>query len=101
MISPYDVLGIPWDADEDTVRAAFRKAAKAFHPDRNAGDEAAEQRFKEITAARDAILKDRELWAMVDRHLAFDDTAEQADEPADDPADRPAARRWNLAAVGG
>ena len=98
MISPYDVLGIPWDADEDTIRAAFRKAAKAFHPDLNAGDEAAEQRFKEITAARDAILKDRELWAMVDRHLAFDDPAE---EPDDDRADRPAPRRWSLATAGG
>jgi hypothetical protein len=103
MLSPYDVLGVPWDADEDTIRAAFRKAAKAFHPDLNAGNEVAEQHFKQITAAREAILKDRELWAMADRHLPFDgpDAADHPEEPTADPAHRSVTLRWRLAAFGG
>jgi len=69
MTSPYDVLGVPRDADEETIRAAFRKAAKACHPDVNDGDEAAARLFKQIAAARDAILKDRGWYADFRRNL--------------------------------
>jgi curved DNA-binding protein CbpA len=40
MLTPYDVLGLRPDADNDAIRAAFRKAAKAHHPDLNEGDPA-------------------------------------------------------------
>jgi curved DNA-binding protein CbpA len=53
----YDLLGVRWDADDAAIRAAFRKAVKAYHPDVNAGDRAVEQRFMEITAAH-AVLRD-------------------------------------------
>lgn len=52
----YDLLGVRPDADNTTIRAAFRRAAKAYHPDVNAGDLTAEERFKEITAAH-AVLR--------------------------------------------
>jgi hypothetical protein len=93
MISPYDVLGVSWDADDEAIRAAFRKAAKACHPDLNAGDEAAEQQFLQVVAARDAIVKDRELQAALDRHLAVDVGQPFEDRP-------PVRRRSKFAAAG-
>lgn len=47
----YDILGIDKNADENTIKKAYRKLAKKFHPDTNAGNEQTEQRFKEITVA--------------------------------------------------
>jgi DnaJ domain len=64
----YDLLGVRPNADSATIRAAFRKAVKACHPDANAGDRTAEQRFMEITAAH-AVLRDPERRANYDRAL--------------------------------
>jgi curved DNA-binding protein CbpA len=64
----YDLLGVRPSADGATIRAAFRKAVKAYHPDANAGDRTAEQRFMEITAAH-AILREPERRANYDRAL--------------------------------
>ena len=51
----YDVLGVPRDADEATLKKAYRKIALENHPDRNPGDEAAEDRFKEASEAYSAL----------------------------------------------
>jgi curved DNA-binding protein CbpA len=64
----YDLLGVRPDADDTTMRAAFRKAAKAYHPDANAGDRGVEQLFREITAAH-AVLRDPQRRAEYDRAL--------------------------------
>jgi curved DNA-binding protein CbpA len=64
----YEVLGVPPNADDTMIRAAFRKAAKIYHPDLNAGDPAAEQRFKQIAAAH-SVLTNPEQRAAFDRHL--------------------------------
>ena len=53
----YDVLGVEKNADDKAIKAAFRKLAMANHPDRNQGDDAAENRFREANEAYD-ILKD-------------------------------------------
>jgi DnaJ-class molecular chaperone len=55
----YAVLGVKRDADEKEIRRAFRRLARKHHPDVNAGDKAAEERFKEINAAYE-VLSDRE-----------------------------------------
>lgn len=55
----YDILGVSRGASEDEIRSAFRKLAKASHPDVNPGNAGAAERFKKITAAND-ILSDPE-----------------------------------------
>jgi len=47
----YKVLGVSPSASGEEVRRAYRKLAKRYHPDRNKGSEAAEERFKEISEA--------------------------------------------------
>lgn len=51
----YKVLGVDKNASADTIKAAFRKLAKAHHPDANQGDQAAEQRFMEISEAYEVL----------------------------------------------
>jgi molecular chaperone DnaJ len=51
----YDVLGVKRDADEAALKAAYRKLAVKFHPDKNPGDKSAEQKFKEINEAYDVL----------------------------------------------
>ena len=53
----YAVLGVDKTADADAIKKAYRKLAVKFHPDKNPGDTAAEERFKEITEAY-AVLSD-------------------------------------------
>jgi curved DNA-binding protein CbpA len=53
----YDVLGVSSRANETAIRTAFRKAAKSYHPDVNAGNPAAELQFRQIVAAYE-LLKD-------------------------------------------
>jgi curved DNA-binding protein len=53
----YDILGVPKTANADQIKAAYRKKAKEFHPDRNPGDKSAEDKFKEVSEAY-AVLSD-------------------------------------------
>ena len=52
---PYTVLGVPRSASADEIRKAFRKLAKANHPDTNPNNKAAEERFKQVSGAFDII----------------------------------------------
>ena len=51
----YDVLGVSKDADEKEIKKAYRKQAMKFHPDRNNGDKAAEEKFKEANEAYETL----------------------------------------------
>jgi curved DNA-binding protein CbpA len=67
----YDLLGIRPDADAETVKKAFRKAAKLHHPDHHPGDPDAAVRFRQIVAAS-AILRDAKRRPAYDRRLALE-----------------------------
>ncbi|KQP30072.1 molecular chaperone DnaJ [Methylobacterium sp. Leaf469] len=55
MRNPYDVLGVPKGASEADIKKAYRKLAKAYHPDRNAGDAKAKDRFAEANSAYEIL----------------------------------------------
>lgn len=69
----YVVLGVDRNADEKTLKSAYRKKAMQYHPDRNPGDAQAEANFKDVNEAYEA-LKDPQKRAAYDRygHAAFE-----------------------------
>jgi molecular chaperone DnaJ len=51
----YDTLGVAKNASQDEIKKAYRKLARQYHPDKNQGDKEAEERFKEVQTAYDAL----------------------------------------------
>ncbi len=62
----YEILGIQKGASQDEIKKAYRKVAMQFHPDRNPGDKAAEEKFKEAAEAYE-VLSDADKRAQYDR----------------------------------
>lgn len=52
---PFQILGVSGDADETTIKRAYRRLAKRWHPDRNSHRPEAETRFREIQLAYEAL----------------------------------------------
>ena len=69
----YEVLGVSKDADAGTLKRAYYKLAKQYHPDANPGDKVAEEKFKEANEAYE-VLSDADKRAKYDQfgHAAFD-----------------------------
>ena len=55
----YEVLGVSKDAPKDDIKKAYRRLAIQNHPDKNPGDKAAEERFKEATEAYEVLGDDK------------------------------------------
>lgn len=72
----YEVLGLSKGADTSSIKKAYRKLAKKYHPDTNQGDKQAEKKFKEVTEAY-TVLSDPEKKKLYDQfgHAAFDQGA--------------------------
>lgn len=72
----YNILGVDKSCDEKSLKTAFRKLAKQYHPDHNSGNPEAEAKFKEVSEAYER-LKNPESRAAYDRygHAAFDGSA--------------------------
>ncbi len=62
----YKILGVDKSATQEEIKKAYRKLAMKFHPDRNAGNKSAEEKFKEITEANE-VLSDPEKRKKYDR----------------------------------
>ncbi len=54
----YELLGVPRNAGAEEIKSAYRRLAVKYHPDKNAGDQNAEDRFKEIGEAYDVLSND-------------------------------------------
>jgi len=92
--SYYDILGVPRDADDKTIKKAFRKLAAEHHPDRNKGDKAAEERFKEVNRAYE-VLGD------ADKRAMYDEFGEDAEKIGFDPERARQYRQWQAAGAPG
>src|ERR1700749_3981241 len=62
----YEILGVGKSASADEIKKAYRKVAMQFHPDRNPGDKAAEEKFKEAAEAYE-VLSDADKKSQYDR----------------------------------
>ena len=69
----YEVLGVAKNASDADIKSAYRKLALQYHPDRNQGNAAAEEKFKEAAEAY-SVLADADKRARYDRfgHAAFE-----------------------------
>ena len=72
----YEVLGVSRNADAATIKKAYRKLAKKYHPDSNEGNATAAERFKEVNEAYD-VLSDEKKRKLYDQfgHAAFEEGA--------------------------
>jgi curved DNA-binding protein len=83
----YEILGVARSASADDIKKAYRRLAKKYHPDVNPGDKAAEEKFKEVTAAAE-ILNDPK------RRALYDEFGPDSLRSGFDPAKADAYRQW-------
>jgi len=83
----YAVLGVERSATADEIKQAYRKLALEHHPDVNPGDAEAEERFKEISAAKEVLLSP-------EKRKLYDEFGEEGLASGFDPSDARAYKEW-------
>ncbi len=85
MYDPYAVLGIRRDATEEEIKKAYKALSRKYHPDANINNpdkDRAEEKFKEIQAAYQQIMKERtEGYSGYGQYQSGSDSAERGDDP--------------------
>ena len=71
----YAILGVPKNASQAEIKKAYRKLAQQHHPDTNAGNPAAEERFKEVSSAYDVLGEEK-------KRASYDRVREMGDRAA-------------------
>ena len=83
----YAVLGVERSATADEIKQAYRKLALEHHPDVNPGDGEAEERFKEISAAKEVLLSP-------EKRKLYDEFGEEGLASGFDPSEARAYKDW-------
>jgi curved DNA-binding protein len=83
----YAVLGVPKNANESTIKKAYRKLASQLHPDKNPGNKSAEARFKEVNRAYDALSDPK-------KRKLYDEFGEEGLREGFDPERMRSYREW-------
>ncbi|HTT71750.1 MAG TPA: DnaJ C-terminal domain-containing protein [Anaeromyxobacteraceae bacterium] len=83
----YDILGVARTATADEVKKAYRRLAKKYHPDMNPGNKAAEEKFKEVTAAAEVLTDPK-------RRALYDEFGPDSLRSGFDSAKADAYRQW-------
>jgi curved DNA-binding protein len=84
----YATLGVPKDADAETIKKAYRKLAGTLHPDKNQGDKKKEERFKLVNHAYDVLGDDK-------KRKLYDEFGEEGLREGFDPEKMRAYRQWS------
>lgn len=84
---PFGVLGVSKSASQEEIKRAYKKLARKYHPDVNPGDNAAETKFKEVSAAYDLI-------ETPEKRKLFDEFGPEAASSGFDPDKARAYRAW-------
>src|ERR1700730_10914912 len=90
----YSVLGVPKDADAGAIKKAYRKLARDLHPDKNAGNKAMEQRFKDVNRAYEVLHDEK-------KRKLYDEFGEDALREGFDPEKQRAYAQWQQRAANG
>ena len=90
----YKTLGVLKDADQETIKKAYRKLARKWHPDINPGNSAAEKKFKEISAAYDCLSNEK-------KRKLYDEFGEEGLQAGFDAEKVRQYKQWGAAQQGG
>lgn len=83
----YSILGVGRNASESEIKKAYRRLARKYHPDVNAGDKKAEERFKQVSEAHDVL-------ADAEKRKIYDEFGEEGLRAGFDPEQARQFRQW-------